>query len=82
MSMSMLEQVKILIEQLTPFEQEALLDYLKPRFAQTSKNPQSEALRDELDAAWQEFFKVGDEIAASDTGNFETLTQTLLNMRR
>jgi hypothetical protein len=82
MSMNMLEQVKSLIDQLTPFEQEALLDYLKPRLTQTSETTQSTASRDKLDSAWQEFFKAGDEIVASDNGNSETLTQTLLNMRR
>jgi hypothetical protein len=78
MSMNTLEQVKSLINQLTPFEQEELMDYLKPRLAITQPN----ASREDLDAAWQEFFKVGDEIAANDNTNSETLTQTLLNMRR
>jgi hypothetical protein len=82
MSINMLEQVKSLIDQLTPFEQEELLDYLKPRLAQTSESNQPEDSPEELDAAWQKFFKVGDEIAASDNVNSETLTQTLLNMRR
>jgi hypothetical protein len=82
MSMNTLEQVKSLINQLTPFEQEELLDYLKPRLAQTLAITQPNASREELDAAWQEFFKVGDEIAANDNANSETLTQSLLNMRR
>ncbi len=77
-----LEQVKRLINQLTPFEQAQLLQYLTPRIAHSLAYTQPQSSREEYEAAWDAFFKAGEEIAASDDPNTETLTQTLLKMRR
>ena len=77
-----LDQVKRLINQLTPYEQAQLLQYLTPRIAHSLAYTQPQSSREEYDAAWERFFKAGEEIAESDNPDAETLTQTLLKLRR
>ena len=82
MSASTLEQVKDLVNKLTPYEQAKLLEYLTPRIAQMLSHTQPKTSQAALDLAWQKLFDLGDAIAATDEQTSETLTQAVLNMRR
>jgi hypothetical protein len=78
-----LEQVQQLVDQLTPLEQVRLLEYLTPRLVRAIANartPQSAAEPVHTDA-WQEFFRIGDALAATDKQDTDTLTATVLMMR-
>ena len=37
---------------------------------------------DTLDQAWEQFFRIGDALAEKDTPDGDTLTSTVLSMRR
>ena len=63
-----LDQVQQLVDQLTPLEQVRLLEYLASK-------------RASLDA-WAEFLRLGDALAAGDPGTGDTLTASVLAMRR
>jgi hypothetical protein len=78
-----LTQAQHLIDRLTPLDQVRLLAYLTSRIARlvealppTPPPPASGA------AAWQEFFRLGDSLAATDKPESPTLTTTILTMRR
>jgi hypothetical protein len=44
---------------------------------------QAEAIEgDSLPQAWQELFRIGDSIAASQVSDQETLTETVVSVRR
>lgn len=84
MTTATLEQVQRLVDRLSPLEQIRLLEYLTPRIvrsagAQFAASTVPEATRD---AAWQEFFQVGEMLAASDRPDMPTLTQCVQAMRR
>jgi hypothetical protein len=84
MTTTTLEQVQRLVDQLTPLEQVRLLEYLTPRLVHAVANaraPQSAARPAHADA-WQEFFRIGDALAATDKPGMNTMTTTLLAMRR
>jgi hypothetical protein len=79
-----LEQVQQLVDQLTLLEQVRLLEYLTPRLVHAIANtraPQSAAKSARTDA-WQEFFSIGDALNATDKPSMDTVTATLLAMRR
>ena len=84
MAESTFDQVQRLVTQLSPHEQAYLLASLALRMAQvvtaTSYPASSSTL--ETAAAWEEFFRLGDALAASDTPATETLTAAVLAMRR
>ena len=84
MAESTLHQVQRLVEQLSPYEQAHLLASLALRMAQvvTSISPPASSTSPESAAAWEEFFRLGDALAASDTPAAETLTAAVLAMRR
>jgi hypothetical protein len=84
MTTATLEQVQRLVDQLSPLEQARLLEYLTPRIVRVVANVQAgpavggTALAD----AWQTFFQIGDELAASDQPGMPTLTETIQAIRR
>ena len=84
MAESTLDQVQRLVEQLSPYEQAHLLASLALRMVQvvTSTSPPASVTPPETAAAWEEFFRLGDALAASDTPASETLTAAVLAMRR
>lgn len=83
MSTASLEQVPRLVDQLSLRDQARLLEYLTPRVvrtvvsAQQTETAEMTALQD----AWDEFFRIGDEIAALDARPTETLTSAVTSMR-
>ena len=84
MAESTLHQVQRLVEQLSPYEQAHLLASLALRMAQvmTSTSSPAAVTLPEPAEAWEEFFRLGDALAASDTPEAETLTAAVLAMRR
>jgi hypothetical protein len=86
MAESTLHQVQRLVEQLSPHEQAHLLASLALRMAQVVtaiSSPASASVTPrETAEAWEEFFRLGDALAASDTPAAETLTAAVLAMRR
>ena len=84
MAESTLHQVQRLVEQLSPYEQAHLLASLALRMAQVVTSPSSPAAvtPPETTEAWEEFFRLGDALAASDTPEADTLTAAVLAMRR
>jgi hypothetical protein len=76
-------QVRNLVNQLTPIDQARLLEYLTSRIAGLVKSGQftnttASASRD----AWKNFFRIGEEIESSDSLDAATLTSTLISIRR
>ena len=84
MAESTLHQVQRLVAQLSPSEQAHVLASLALRLAQvvTSTSSPAPVTPAEPAAAWEEFFRLGDALAASDTSGAETLTAAVLAMRR
>jgi hypothetical protein len=84
MAESTLDQVQRLVAQLSPHEQAHLLASLALRMAQvvTATSHPASSTPPETAAAWEEFFRLGDALAASDTPATETLTAAVLTMRR
>ena len=84
MAENTLNQVQRLVEQLSPHEQAHLLASLALRMAQVvtaASHPASITLPETVET-WEEFFRLGDVLAASDTPAAETLTAAVLAMRR
>ena len=84
MTTTTLEQTQQLVDQLTPLEQVRLLEYLTPRIARamaTVQAPQATTNPAYTDA-WQEFFRIGDALTVTDNPTMNTLTATVLEMRR
>ena len=84
MAESTLHQVQRLVERLSPYEQAHLLASLALRMAQvvTSTSSPAAIILSEPAEAWEEFFCLGDALAASDTPAVDTLTAAVLAMRR
>ena len=82
MTESTLDQVQRLVEQLSPHEQAHLLASLALRMAQVVISTAHPTTPSEPAKAWEEFFRLGDTLAASDTPTSETLTAAVLAMRR
>lgn len=80
---STLEQVQRLVDHLTPLEQVRLLAYLTPRITQNMESiyPTASIPASRESSAWGEFFRLGDELADSDTPESQTLTAVILAMR-
>ncbi len=82
MSTVTLDQIRRLVDQLTPGEQECLLEYLASRIAQLKPTKQPSPRQPASTEAWQTFFHLGDALAASDNSDSPTLTESVLAMRR
>ena len=82
MSSNTLEQVKNLVEQLTPFEQEALMDYLKPRLAQTPDAAQQGETATAKKLSLEDLWRISDELATQENPDAETMTAEFLRTRR
>lgn len=84
MTESTLDQVERLVEQLSPHEQAHLLCSLALRVAKavTATSPPASLTSLEAAEAWEEFFRLGEALAASDTPAAKTLTAAVLEMRR
>lgn len=84
MAENTLNQVQRLVEQLSPREQAHLLAFLALRMVQvvTATAPPVSYTPPEAVEAWEEFFRLGDALTASDTPAAETLTAAVLAMRR
>ncbi|MFH1118122.1 MAG: hypothetical protein V1792_29725 [Pseudomonadota bacterium] len=84
MAESTLDQVERLVEQLSPHEQAHLLASLALRVAKavTATSPPAALSLSESAEAWEEFFRLGEALAAGDTPAEETLTAAVLDMRR
>ncbi|MEA2601389.1 MAG: hypothetical protein QOF89_2381 [Acidobacteriota bacterium] len=82
MAESTLHQVQRLVEQLSPQEQAHVLASLALRLAQRVGSTSHPASPPGTAEAWDEFFRLGDAIAASDTPTADTLTAAVLSMRR
>jgi hypothetical protein len=76
-----LTQARRLIDRLTPVEQARLLAYLTARIASLIESTNPTIAQSTSSAAWQEFFRLGDALAATDTPETPTLTATI-SMRR
>lgn len=85
MTIATLEQVELLADNLSPLDQLRLIQRLAPKIAtslvETHSQPRSKQERN-ITAAWQHFFAIGDALAAGDSDEIPTLTQTLDSMRR
>jgi len=84
MAESTLHQVERLVEQLSPYEQAHVLAFLALRMAQrvaSTPDPAS-VTPPETSVVWEELFRLGDALAASDVPAADTLTATVLAMRR
>ncbi len=79
-----LDQVQRLVDHLTPLDQVRLLAYLTPRIARivASMYSATSTSAPSNTAAWREFFRIGDALAASDRPELQTLTTAVLMMRR
>lgn len=79
-----LDEVQHLVDRLTPLEQVRLLEYLSFRIARAIASRESD--RSEASShngqAWKEFFEIGEALMASDMPELETLTTSVLKMRR
>jgi len=84
MAESTLDHVHRLVAQLSPHDQAQLLATLALRMAEvvTATSPSASNAPPEAAAAWEEFFRLGDAVATSDTPATETLTAAVLAMRR
>lgn len=83
MAESTLNQVQRLVEELSPHEQAHLLASLALRMAQAVTSPSHPAAGSPEPAeAWEELFRLGETLATSDPSATETLTATVLAMRR
>ena len=84
MTESTLDQVQRLVAQLSLHEQAHLLAFLALRVAHvvTSTSHPASSTSPESAVAWEEFFCLGEVLAASNTPAAETLTAAVLAMRR
>ena len=78
------EQAQQVVDQLSIRDQARLLEYLMPRVVDTVVTiKQADAGESEfVPQAWQELFRIGDSIAALEASDQETLTETIVSMRR
>lgn len=80
-----LEEVQRLVDELSPLDQARLLEHLSLKITQViaaTKTSPSAPSRSDYDRAWEAFFRLGDDLAASDSAQGTTLTQAVLSMRR
>lgn len=77
MATDTLEEVKRLVDQLTPNDQGLLIEYLRNQKPFVQNGNQIDE-----DDAWQELFHIGDSLSKDESKHRETMTQVLLSSRR
>ncbi len=77
-------EIQHLIDRLSPVDQAHVLKYLSKRIAAVVSSITSSGKDNVMnhESAWAKLFRIGDELIESDTARTETLTSTLLSMRR
>ena len=77
-------QAQHLIDRLTPLDQVRLMEYISSQIEKviSAISLPTTVKAIERDDAWADFFRVGDELLNSDVPKSDTLTSTLLSMRR
>lgn len=74
MSADTLEQVKNLIDKLSPVEQECLLEYLKPKGTTESQPPQSSGVESYKEKSLEKFRRIRDQLVARKARKVEATT--------
>ena len=82
MAESRLDQAQQLVDQLTPVDQVRLLAYVASRVAQEFPSSLTGVGKPEAVDAWERLFELGENLAATDTPEGDTLTAAVLAMRR
>ncbi len=84
MSEMLFIQIQHMIDRLTPLDQVKLMEYISSRVERviSSISPPTIVKAIESDEAWTNFFKIGDELLKCDMPESESMTSTLLSMRR
>jgi hypothetical protein len=82
MTTTTLEQIERLVDELTPLGQVQLLEYLTPRISRALAAVTASQPMTPPSDPWREFFRIGDSVAATDNPDMDTLTATVLAMRR
>jgi hypothetical protein len=77
-----LDEVKRLADRLAPLDQVRLIEHLVPRLAQVVAEAHPAASTGSGDGAWDEFFRLGEELAHRDQPEMNTLTRGVLSSRR
>jgi hypothetical protein len=79
-----LDEVIRLADHLAPLDQVRLIEYLVPRLAQVVAGVQPTAPAEEENGAdpWDEFFRLGEELAYRDQPEMTTLTASVFSSRR
>lgn len=77
-----LDQIQQLVNQLTLVDQVRLLAYVASRVAQVLPPSPIGGHKAEGVDAWERLFELGEELAATDTPEGDTLTAAVLSMRR
>ncbi len=76
--------VQHLIDRLTPLDQVRLMEYIAFRIEKviSAISSPTTVKTIESDGAWENLFQIGDELMKDDSSKSDTLTSTLLSMRR
>lgn len=84
MAETSLSQIQNLVDSLTPLDQVKLMEYISSQIEHvlSSTAPVSDEDIIPPEKAWAHFFDVGLELLKSDVQKSDTLTSTLLAMRR
>ena len=79
-----LDEIKHLADNLAPLDQVRLIEYLVPRLARVVAEAQSAAPAGSGRStdAWEEFLRLGEELAHRDRPDLSTLTASVLSSRR
>ena len=80
MTETLFDEARRLADRLSPLDQMRLMEYILPRIAHAVSSSQSTPMSHT--DAWRDFFRIGNEVAASDAPETETLTAVVLAMRR
>ena len=82
MAANTLDQAQQLVDQLTPVDQVRLLAYVANRVAQVFPSSLTVGDKPKTVDAWEKLFELGENLAATDTPEGDTLTASVLAMRR
>jgi len=80
MTETLFDEARRLADRLSPLDQMRLMEYILPRVAHAVSSRHSTPMSHT--DAWRDFFRIGNEVVASDTPTMDTLTAAVLAMRR